>query len=228
VRLGAGLGGVSRAEDRTFTTPRPALPAQIAALPLVEPFSGTTSSVNNFSANWAALCWATGKKGSDSSSGWGPVDPFSTVNGASYSKSTAATSEGIAVAATLNGAPTISERYFSLWLAMPTPSASPRAGYELRFTETAAVNSYNVTLSSWSGGTKSVLAQKTGYAFPAKSQFALVAKGGFVSAWTAPASGSFVELLSAKSATYASGYPGVERAGNILRLINFKAGALGP
>ncbi len=96
------------------------------------------------------------------------------------------------------------------------------------FGETATANSYNVTLSSWSGGTKTVLAQKTNYAFPAKGQFALVAKGGFVSAWTATAGGAFDELLSAKSATYNSGYPGLEGAGNILRLINFKAGALGP
>lgn len=150
------------------------------------------------------------------------------AHGASYSKFISASSNGIAVAATLNEPPTIAERYFSLWLAMPNQSATLRAGYELRFTETATQNVYDVTLSSWSGGSKSLLAQKTALSFPAKSQFALATIGGVVSVWTAPAGGAFTELLSAKSAAYTSGYSGLEAAGNFIRLTNFKTGVLGP
>jgi hypothetical protein len=72
---------------------------------------------------------------------------------------------------------------------MPSPGATLRAGYELRFTETTTLNVYDVALSSWSGGSKTPLAQKTAFTFPAKSQFALAAIGGMVSVWTAPPAG---------------------------------------
>jgi hypothetical protein len=38
---------------------------------------------------------------------------------------------------------------------------------------------------------------------------------------------AFTELIAAKNAAYTSGYSGLEAAGNILRLTNFKTGALG-
>jgi len=119
----------------------------------------------------------------------------------------------------------IAERYFSVWLGMPAPTATASAGYELRFTETATRNVYDVTLSSWTNGTKSLLTQRLGYSFPEKSQFALVARGGIVSVWVDTGTG-FTEILSVKSSTYSSGYAGIEAAGNILHLSNFKAGSL--
>jgi Ca2+-binding RTX toxin-like protein len=219
--------GVSAGEDRTFTTLK-SIPTQLANLAVVEPFNGTSTSTSNFNALWSTLGWVSGQKGWDYATGWGPIEAFPVAHGASYSKSIAASSNGLAVAATLNEPPTISERYFSLWLAMPSPGAALRAGYELRFTETATANVYDVTLSSWNGGSKALLAQKAAFNLPAKSQFAVAAIGGMVSVWTAPAGGAFTELLSAKSGTYASGYSGLEAAGNFTRLTNFKTGALGP
>jgi hypothetical protein len=175
--------GRTEGEDRTFTTAKLPTGEQLAKMPVTEPFDGSTSSLSNFSSSWTALSW-TGKKGEDSKTGWRAIDAFPTVNGPFYAKSVAPSASGIATVATVAGAPTISERYFSLWLGMPSPTTSPRSGYELRFTETATANSYAVS--------------------------------------------AFTELLSAKSATYTSGYSGLEGAGNILRLTNFKAGVLGP
>jgi hypothetical protein len=218
---------VSQGEDRTFTTLK-SVPTQLANLAVVEPFNGTSTSMNNFNTLWATLGWVSGQKGWDYATGWGPIEAFPVAHGASYSKSIPASSNGIAVAATLNEPPTIAERYFSLWLGMPGQGAALRAGYELRFTETGTLNYYDVTLSSWSGGSKTPLAQKAALSFPAKSQFALAAIGGVVSVWTAPAGGAFTELLSAKSGTYASGFSGLEAAGNFTRLTNFKTGVLGP
>ena len=120
--------------------------------------------------------------------------------------------------------PSSAERYFSLWLDMQTPS-STRAGYELRFTDTAT-NTYEVKLSKWVSGTQTVLASKSGYSFSNGNSLALVDQGGTVSAWTNTGSG-FGQLLSATDSTFSGGYAGVEGSGNITRLTNFKLGSLG-
>ena len=108
---------------------------------------------------------------------------------------------------------------------MPAPN-SARSGYELRFTETGT-SVYEVTLSKWQAGTKTALAAKSGYSFPIASKFALAEKGGTVSAWTSTGS-EFTQLLSAADTSFASGYTGVESAGNITRLTNFSGGPLPP
>jgi hypothetical protein len=118
----------------------------------------------------------------------------------------------------------VTERYFSLWLDASSP-ATVRSGYELRFYESAA-GTYTVTVSRWQSGAKSLLATKTGYAFAAGSQFALVEKAKSLSVWTSPAGGEFTQLLSATDSTFTSGYPAAEASGNITRLSNFRAGAL--
>jgi hypothetical protein len=216
--------GKTEGEDLTFTTAKLSTAAQLAKLPITEPFDGSAASLTNFSANWGGLAWAF-NKGEDAVTGWRPIEAFPVNHGAFYNKSVAASASGIATVATLAGPPTIAERYFSVWLGMPAPTTNARAGYELRFTETLTRDVYDVTLSSWSGGTKSLLAQKPGYSFSAASQFALVAKGGTVSAWVNGGT-AFTELLSAKSAAYGSGYAGIEAAGNITDLTNLKAGVL--
>ncbi|HET7418458.1 MAG TPA: Ig-like domain-containing protein [Solirubrobacterales bacterium] len=218
------VNGVAEGEDLTFTTTQLPTATQLAKLPVTEPFDGSSTSLSNFSASWTKLGWSYGK-GEDATTGWRPIEAFPADYGAFYAKSVSASASGIATVATLAEAPTIAERYFSAWLGMPTPTATAAAGYELRFTETATRNVYDVTLSSWSNGTKSLLTQKLGYSFPEKSQFALVAKGGIVSAWVNTGAG-FTEILAVKSATYSAGYAGIEAAGNILDLSNFKAGPL--
>lgn len=97
----------------------------------------------------------------------------------------------------------------------------------LRFTESSTQPVFEVVLSKWVSGTKTVLATKSGYSLPVGSFFALAAKAGTVSVWSKTA-GEFTQLLSAADATYQSGYVGIEGSGNITRITGFKAGPLAP
>jgi RHS repeat-associated protein len=199
---------------------------QLAGMPVTEPFNGGTESLANFSSKWSTLGWAGGStpKGSDTTTGWRPVDAYSTVNGAYYNPTITDTGPGIAAVATMAVNPGSTSRYFSVWLDMPTPTGT-KAGYELRFTDTAT-NTYEVKLSKWVSGTQTVLASRSSYPFANGNSFALVDQGGTVSAWTDTGSG-FAQLLSAADSTFSGGNAGVEGSGNITRLTNFKLGSLG-
>jgi len=215
-------------EDKTFKTEAPtAVPAQLAGMAVTDPFNSTASAVSNFATNWSALGWAGGAvpKGENRTTGWGPssVDAFPTVDGASYGPALTDTGSGLAAVATMATNPFNAERYFSLWLDMPAPAGS-RAGYELRFTDTAT-NTYKVTLSKWVGGVQTVLASQTGYGFVDGNSLAVVDQGGTVSAWTNTGAG-FNLLLSASDSTYSGGSSGVEGSGNITRLTKFKTARL--
>jgi hypothetical protein len=215
--------GTAYGEDATFTTTRN-LAAQLAGMAVSEPFDGGTSSLANFSSNWSALGWATGTaKGEDTSTGWRPVNAFSTVNGAYRTASISDSGNGIATVVTLGTSPGSSERYFSLWLDA-TGSSATRTGYELRFTYTGT-NLYTVALSKWETGTKTALASQANVSFAVGSSLALLDEGTAVSAWTDTGSG-FAKLLSASDSAFSSGNAGIEGAGNITRLKNFKVGAL--
>ena len=129
----------------------------------------------------------------------------------------------LAAAATMAASPSGTERYFSLWLDMPTP-AGARTGYELSLIYVAA-NTYDVTLCKWQAGAKTQLAAKTGLTFAVGSSLALVDEGGIVSAWTDTGSG-FVQRLSAADSAFDQGKTGLYGAGNITRISKFKAGEL--
>jgi len=179
--------------------------------------------------NWAALAWdsAGTTNTGQAASGWGPVEAFSSVAGAYWTRTNWYDGgSGDAVVATEGQNPTISERYFSLWLDMATP-ATAKSDYELRFTESTTQPVFEVVLSKWVSGTKTVLASKPGYSLPVGSSFALAAKAGTVSVWT-KTGGEFTQLLSAADATYKSGYVGIEGSGNITRITGSKAGPLAP
>lgn len=200
----------------------PSTAEQLGGLAVTEPFDGGTTSKANYNANWSKLGWAA-EKGLDTTTGWRVSGSFPIVNGAFLNSAIADTGSGTAVVATMAEDPELSERYFSAWLDA-SGSAGTREGYELRFVMTATSN-YNVTLSKWKAGAQTVLASKSGYGFLDGNSFALVDKGGTVSAWTNTDSG-FTQLLTASDATFASGNAGIEGAGNIARLSNFKAGRL--
>jgi Domain of unknown function (DUF6973) len=140
-------------------------------------------------------------------------------------KAALSASGGLAAVATMAAHPSITERYFSLWLDMQTP-ASSRAGYELRF-ERVATDTYDVTLSKWQAGSETVLASKAGVAFVNGDSLALVDGGATVSAWTDTGT-EFTQLLGAGDSTFEGGNAGLEGAGNIVRLNNFKAAELVP
>lgn len=216
--------GTTRSEDKTFTT-LSAIPLQLSALPVTDPFNATTSAISNFGTNWSALGWAIGTpaKGEDRTSGWGPSAAWPTVNGAYYAPPINDNGGPLGVVATMATNPENAERSFSLWLDMQSPGGA-RAGYQLTFTDTSA-NVYTVKLSKWVAGSQTVLATKTGYSFANGNLLALVDKGGTVSAWTDTGAG-FGEILSANDSAYEGGNVGVEGVGNVTRLTNFKAGAL--
>lgn len=129
----------------------------------------------------------------------------------------------LAAVATMTQDPSLTERYFSLWLDMPTP-ASARTGYELTF-KLVSANTYDVTLLKWQAGEKTELASKTGVSFTAGNSLALVDEGETVSAWINTGSG-FAERLSAVDPAFDQGKAGVFGAGNIVRISTFKAGEL--
>jgi sugar lactone lactonase YvrE len=216
--------GVAYGKDETFTTIA-GTAAQLTALAVTEPFNGSAGSLANFSANWTALGWAAGSpaKGADTASGWGPVSAYPTINGAFYSGTVTDGGSGGAVVATMAVSPGNASRYFSLWFDMGTPSGT-KAGYELRLTYVSA-SAYSVSLSRWQGGTQNTLTSLSSYSLSAGNSLALVDQGGTVSAWTNKGSG-FSQVLSANDSTFSSGKTGVEGAGNITRLTNFKAGSL--
>ena len=214
--------GTTYGKDETVTVGTgPAL----MSMAITEPFNGGTESLANFGSKWSTLGWAGGStpKGSDTTTGWRPVDAYSTVNGAYYNTTVTDTGSGIAAVATMAVNPGNTSRYFSVWLDMGTPS-STRAGYELRFTNTAT-NTYEVKLSKWVSGTQTVLATKTGYSFSNGNSFAVVDQGGTVSAWTKTGF-EYIQLLSASDSAFSSGNAAVEGSGNITRLTNFKVGSL--
>jgi Ca2+-binding RTX toxin-like protein len=201
--------------------------AALSGLELQDDFARSESPLS-LNGSWVALAWdtQTASKTGRVENGWGPLDAFSSVNGAFWQKSSFAdTGAGDAVVATQKQNPTIAERYFSLWLDMPNPG-SVKSGYELRFTETSSLI-YDVSLAKWEAGTKTALASKTAYSLPLGSESALVRKGGAVQVWTKIGT-EFTQLLSAADSTFISGFSGIEAAGNISRLTNFKAGPLAP
>jgi len=211
--VAASSEGTTTGADRTFQTPS-------LVPPVTEPFDGSSGSSSNFSSRWSTLGWAAGStpKGEDTTAGWGAGGGFPTLNGAFYNPASFDTGTSTLAAVTMARSPGSSERYFSLLLDMPTPSAT-RAGYELRFTYVSA-NTYNVTLSKWQAGIQTVLATKSGYAFENGNSLAIVDEGGTVSAWTRT-TGSFAQLLSITDSAFSGGNAGILGAGSTTRLTNF-------
>ncbi|HUB98464.1 MAG TPA: S8 family serine peptidase [Solirubrobacterales bacterium] len=208
-------------EDRTFTT---ALAPKLSHMAVTEPFDGTTSAVSNFATTWSALGWASGSlaKGEVKSTGWRTNSGYPITNGAAYAPPVLDTGTGTAAVATMAADPNLKERYFSLWLDMPSSGA--HSGYELRFTDLTP-NVFEVKLSRWQEGFQTVLSTRSAYFFPDGGSFAIVARGGTVSAWTDTGAG-FQPLLAAKDSTFSGGLAGIEASGPATSLTKFKVGQL--
>ena len=196
---------------------------ELTTLPTLDALNRSESPLSN-GGKWSALSWASGTAaGADTTSGWGPVDAFSTVNGAFWNPSTFSDKTGSAAAVTMQVSPGLAERYVALWLDMASPG-SAKSGYQLRWTYVSS-NTYSVTLSKWSSGTQTVLASNASVSIPIGTTMAISDNGGTVGAWQG-SGGALSSLLSASDAAYASGYAGIEGSGNYSRLTNFKAGPL--
>jgi hypothetical protein len=202
----------------------------LAGLTQLDAFSGAQSPLSG-GGRWSRLAWAanTGQvAGSGTTGGWTPASGYPVISGAYWNPTTFADAgRGVAVAGTLSIGAELPSRWFSVWLDMSEPG-SAQSGYELRFTyaaEEEGENLYNVTLSKWVSGTRTVLARSSSYTFAAQSSFSLVDKGGTVYAWIDSGSG-YRQLLSARDAAFSRGYAGIEGAGNTTRVRQFRAGVL--
>lgn len=201
---------------------------EINALPNLDSLNRTEEAFSN-GGKWGALAWDTSTSGHntghDTTSGWGPYDAFSTVNGAYWAAVAFSDKTGDAAAVTMPTSPGVAERYVALWLDMASPG-TVKGGYQLRWTMTnASTNTYSLTLSRWSAGNQTVLASNASVVIAPGATMAISDAGGTVSAWQGTG-GSLVSVLSAADSTFTSGYAGVEGSGNFTRLTNFKAGAL--
>ena len=202
----------------------------LAGLTQLDAF-GTAQNPLSGGGRWSRLAWASNTglvAGSGTSGGWAPSNGYPVVSGAYWNPTSFADAgRGVAVAGTLSVGAEIANRWFSVWLDMAEPG-STQSGYELRFTysgEEEEEDLYNVTLTKWASGTRTVLARASEYTLAPQSSFALVDKGGTVYAWINTGSG-YRQLLSARDATYSRGYAGIEGAGNTTRVRQFRAGAL--
>jgi len=196
----------------------------IQALPVLDPLNDRSEQPLSNEGKWSALSWSGGNEtGRTTTSGWGPYDAFSTVNGAYWSPSTSSDANGNAAAATMQTAPGIAQRYVALWLNMADPGSS-KSGYQLRW-ESISGSSYRLTLSKWSGGTETVLAEEASTEIPLGSTLAISDTGDTVTAWQG-SGGSLSSLIEAEDSTFDEGYAGIEGSGNISRSVDFKAGAL--
>ncbi len=210
--------------------PTAGIPPALASLTTLDAFSTVENPLSG-GGRWSRLAWAsnTGRvAGRGTSGGWTAASIFPVVSGAYWNPATFADAgRGVAVAGTLSIGSEFAERWFSLWLDMSAPG-STQSGYELRFTyvgEEEGEDLYDVTLSKWVSGTRTLLTSRSEYTLPTQSSFALVDKGGTVYAWIDQGSG-YRQLLSASDATYERGYVGIEGAGNVTRVRAFRAGAL--
>jgi hypothetical protein len=202
----------------------------LAGLTTLDAF-GTAQSPLSGGGRWSRLAWAanTGQVvGSGTTGGWTAANGYPVISGAYWNPTTFADAgRGVAVAGTLSVGAESPNRWFSVWLDMAEPG-SAQSGYELRFTyagEEEGENLYNVTLSKWVSGTRTVLASRNGYTFATQSSFALVDKGGTVYAWIDSGTG-YRQLLSARDSAFSRGSVGIEGAGNISRVRQFRAGVL--
>jgi hypothetical protein len=202
----------------------------LAGLTTLDAF-GTAQNPLSSGGRWSRLGWAanTGQVvGSGTTGGWTAANGYPVVSGAYWNPATFADAgRGVAAAGTLSVGAELPSRWFSVWVDMSEPG-SAQSGYELRFTyaaEEEGENLYNVTLSKWVAGTRTVLASRNGYTFAPQSSFALVDKGGTVYAWIDSGSG-YRQLLSGRDSTFSRGSVGIEGAGNASRVRSFRAGAL--
>jgi hypothetical protein len=207
--------------------------AAAKAMPVVDAFARTESPLS-LSGAWGALAWdvaslKTGKV--EANSGWSVAETQG-IGGAYWQKTAVAdTGGGDAVSCTSNFTMIALGGYLGLWLNAPTPG-SVKSGYQLRIAEAAgAVVEFK--LVKWVNGVATTLAS-TYSTYPpgglTGARFALVDKGGVVSAWTAwggSSGSSFSQTLSATDSTYTSGYGGIEGTG-YLRIRDFKLGQLPP
>ncbi len=205
------------------------MPEEIASLPTLDALNRTESTLSN-GGKWSALAWDNSTSGhstgQDTGTGWGPYDAFSTINGAYWNPAQFNDAKvGDAAAIKMQTAPGIEGRYVALWLDMGSPGTA-KSGYQLRWTATAAANTYNVSLVKWVSGAETVLTSQSSMSIPTGTTLAIADAGGGLIAWQG-SGGSLTPFLLVSDSSFSSGYAGIEASGSNSRLLNFQAGNLG-
>ena len=223
--------GTTRGKDQAFETNAASTAFLLNGLKVTEPFDETASAVSSFNgtatypANWWQLGWALGspRKGEDSTSGYRPGELNFT--GAYFGPSIPDLGRGTAVIATMATGPA-RDRYFDLWLNMPSPTSSTRNGYEVEVKKIGpAANIYEVYVNRWAAGARTLMFSKHELFILAGTRLALVAKDGAISLWQDTGSG-FSQLGTNKSTTYIGGFAGVGGQGVNAALTKFTAASL--
>lgn len=197
--------------------------AATKAVPVVDAFNREESPLS-LGGSWAALAWDTAstKIGiSHAAYGWGQPGQDNGITGAYWQKAPIGdTGTGDAVV-TNNNFEFIfinAGNYLGLWLNAPSPG-TVKSGYQLWISEAGTGGAVEVKLIKWVSGVATTLGTKSGLALKGTSggitgvRFALVDKGGTVSAWTSTKTGTFTQVLSVADSTYSYGYAGMESTG---------------
>jgi hypothetical protein len=175
--------------------------------------------------NWAKTNWAAEIGGAFNGGymGFGSTSGGTYVSGAYWTPTTFSdTGSGLLVAATVGTDLNATGEYMSIWLDMPSPG-SARSGYEGRMAYPGgAANEYEVEISKWSSGTRTVLASGVKVSMPPGTTYAVTAMSGQLALWVG--NGSFAPALTASDSTYSSGYAGLETYGPHGTENNFRAG----
>ncbi len=215
--------GTTYGAEKSFKTATVA--ERLAAMPITEPFDGSTESKSNFSTKWSVLGWAAGK-GESTSTGWRSLAAYPALNGAYLNAAPIDAGEGLATVVKMAAEPTVAERHFSLWLDIPYQSSASQSGYELRLASVGPLmpGAYAARIYRWQGGSMTSLANGL-VALPVNGSIALVDQGATVSAWANTGSG-FTKLFSPSDSTFAGGKAGIQAGDEAPRLRDFRAGGL--
>jgi hypothetical protein len=218
-----GSGGKDETPaERSFQTIAPAKAmSKVAVLDNLErseiPLANGKWSKTNWT-NGIGGAWLEGYRGFGSNGG---------LEGAYWNPATFSDGgESQLIAATVGTGATPAGQYLGLWLDMPNPG-SERTGYEARFTGTnGTATAYQVELSKWVAGTRTVLSSTTGFSLSAGTTIALSeTAGGTLALWSGTST-SMSQVLSSTDTAYTSGYAGLEVNGGAGTLYNFKAGKM--
>ena len=220
----AGIEGSGTASRSVSFKAGPLLGAAASGTPLLDNLE--RSEVPLATGKWSRTSWAS-EIGGAWMSGYRGYGSSGGLAGAFWNQAVFNDRGGAAItAATVGTGATPAGEYLSLWLDMPSPG-SARSGYEARFTGTnGTATAYQVELSRWVAGARTVLASKAGYSLPVGTTMALSESGGGVVLWTG-AGAVLAPLLSSTDTTYSSGYAGLEVNGGAATVYNFRAGDFG-
>ena len=200
--------------------------ADVAAVPLLDDLKRSEAPLSGAGA-WAALQWANGtnRTGTATTEGWRSLDAFPAIDGAYWTPSQfSGDGAGDAVSITMQAGPGSKERYVAVWLNMPEPSKA-KSGYQLSWTAEGEAGKYEIAISRFNVGTRTLLVTKGGVGIAAGTTMALSYNDGLINAWSGPGS-TLQSILTAADTTYSSGYVGLEASGNISRSSSFHGGQL--